>query len=361
MPLAPADRTPPGGLLMFASLPQRLTEILFGLLIVPLVARAQDEPVFQKVDRGAITQKVVERGELRAANAVDVSCKVRNRGDGKTATAIRWVIEDGSMVKKGDKIIELDSTALQDQVRMKEIAVAQAQARLVQADSDRKTVESLNRSEVQAAELGIEIAAAEAKHMTGAAELEKKQIEVKIRRAKLGAEAAKEQAAASNETIHKKMAEMAECEVEIAELELKKLTDRDDLQKKRTELQTLMAKRGLETAKLQSSGRVTKAEADIAAAKAAHDAERARLEAAKDELSTCTVTAPSDGLLVYYVPEQSRFGSGGAHIVAQGEPVREGQKLVQIVDLSRMQVSTRVHEAMVSFLKTGQSATVRID
>src|SRR5262249_8625762 len=150
-------------------------------------------------------------------------------------------------------------------------------------------------------------------------------------------------------------------EVEIAELELKKLTDRDDLHKKRTELQTLTAKRGLETAKLQSSGRVTKAEADIAAAKAAYEAERGRLEAAKEELAGCTVTAPSEGLLVYYVPEQSRFGSGGALVVAQGEPVREGQKLAQIVDLSRMQVLTRVHEAMVSRLNKGQNATVRVD
>src|SRR5262249_8359163 len=35
-------------------------------------------------------------------------------------------------------------------------------------------------------------------------------------------------------------------------------------------------------------------------------------------------------------------------IVAQGEPVREGQKLMRIPDLDKMVVNTRVHEAMVS-------------
>jgi HlyD family secretion protein len=347
---------------MFASLQQRLIGIVFGLMLAPLAASAQDEQVFQKVERGPVTQTVVERGELRAANAVDIVCKVRNRGDGKVATTIRWVIDDGAMVKKGDKIVELDSGAIQDQVRAMEIAVAQAQARLVQADSDRKTIESLNRSEIQAAELGIEIAAAEAKHAVSVSALEKRQMEVRIRRAKLGAEAAKEQAAATGEAIHKKMAEMAECEVEIAELELKKLTDRDDVQKKRTDLQTLMARRGVETAKLQSSGRTTKAEADLAATKAAFEAERARLETAKEELAACTMAAPADGLAVYYVSEQSRSGFGSAQsVIAQGEPVREGQRLIQIVDLMRLQAATRVHEISVRYVRTGQLAALTVD
>src|SRR5258708_30062325 len=72
----------------------------------------------------------------------------------------------------------------------------------------------------------------------------------------------------------------------------------------------------------------------------------------EDEIKKCLILAPQDGLVVYYVPEQSRFGSGSQQsIVAQGEPVREGQKLMRIPDLSKMIVNTRVHEAMVSRVK----------
>ena len=54
-------------------------------------------------------------------------------------------------------------------------------------------------------------------------------------------------------------------------------------------------------------------------------------------------------MVVYYVSEQSRYGSGSQQsIIAQGEPVKEGQKLMRIPDLRRMLVNTKVHEAMVS-------------
>ncbi len=81
--------------------------------------------------------------------------------------------------------------------------------------------------------------------------------------------------------------------------------------------------------------------------------------------------APQDGLVVYYLSDQARSGGGSQQgIVAQGEPVREGQKLMQIPDLSQMVVNVRVHEAMVSTLhneknpkdkSTWQLAQIRID
>ena len=45
----------------------------------------------------------------------------------------------------------------------------------------------------------------------------------------------------------------------------------------------------------------------------------------------------------------TRFGGGVQQaIVAQGEPVREGQKLLRVVGLKQMAVQTRVHEALVA-------------
>jgi multidrug efflux pump subunit AcrA (membrane-fusion protein) len=52
------------------------------------------------------------------------------------------------------------------------------------------------------------------------------------------------------------------------------------------------------------------------------------------------------------VPDQGRFGAGSQQsIVAQGENVKEGQKLLRIPNLGKMQVNVRVHEAMVSRLR----------
>src|SRR5205807_5736179 len=80
------------------------------------------------------------------------------------------------------------------------------------------------------------------------------------------------------------------------------------------------------------------------------------------EIKKCKIYAPQEGMVVYYVPEQARFGGGSQQsIVAQGEPVREGQKLMQIPDLKHMLVNTKVHEALVSRVHRDQQATVRVD
>jgi multidrug efflux pump subunit AcrA (membrane-fusion protein) len=47
--------------------------------------------------------------------------------------------------------------------------------------------------------------------------------------------------------------------------------------------------------------------------------------------------------------------------VAEGEPVREGQKLMSIPDLERMQVVIKVHEVFISSVRTKQPALIRVD
>jgi hypothetical protein len=67
-------------------------------------------------------------------------------------------------------------------------------------------------------------------------------------------------------------------------------------------------------------------------------------------------------MVVYFVPEQARNGGGSQQsIIAQGEPVREGQKLMQIPDLRKMLVNTKVHEALVARVRPGQPVSVRIN
>jgi RND family efflux transporter MFP subunit len=63
-------------------------------------------------------------------------------------------------------------------------------------------------------------------------------------------------------------------------------------------------------------------------------------------------------MLVYNIPE----GSGARDlVVAQGEPVREGQKVLTVSSLKRMAVRTRVHEGEINKVRSGQKVEVRVD
>ena len=89
--------------------------------------------------------------------------------------------------------------------------------------------------------------------------------------------------------------------------------------------------------------------ADEAAKKAVYDQELDRLREEEKYEKYYRMVAPQSGMVVYFIPEQARFGGGAQQgTVAQGEPVREGQKLIRIPNLGKMLVNARVHEAMVS-------------
>ena len=95
--------------------------------------------------------------------------------------------------------------------------------------------------------------------------------------------------------------------------------------------------------------------------KSVHEQEFTKYKDIEEEIRKCKLYAPIDGLVVYYVPEQTRFGVGRQALVAQGEAVTENQKLMQIPDLKHMYVNAKVHEALISQIHKGLPASVRVD
>src|SRR5207248_4993938 len=87
------------------------------------------------------------------------------------------------------------------------------------------------------------------------------------------------------------------------------------------------AELALDRVKKQAVAKEAQADADRKAKQAVYAQEQSKYGEIEEEIRKCIITSPQDGLVVYYVPEQARFGMGQQQsVVAQGEPVREGQK-----------------------------------
>lgn len=84
------------------------------------------------VTRGALEERILLTGELEADHSVDLVAP-RTEGWG---VAIRWLAEDGALVRKGDKVVELDNTAVLETISDLELAVIQTGTEL---DSQRAT------------------------------------------------------------------------------------------------------------------------------------------------------------------------------------------------------------------------------
>jgi hypothetical protein len=257
---------------------------------------------FHTVKRGDVAFTIVERGALEPGESSDVFCRLKARQKGSAvASTIKWVIDDGTFVKKGEKLIELDDAALQDQRRAQRAALEQAEAARKKAATDLKLVRMEN-------------------------EVEQKLAAITLR---------------------------------LAELQLKQFKGEDHDRKEILQLKVEHARLTGERLKIQGKAREAQVEADLQARSAALELETARLREIEEQLKQCVLTAPRDGFAVYYVP--ARRPGAGQPILAQGEPVYEGQKLIQIADLKRMAVQVRVHEALVARVRNGQAATVRVD
>src|SRR6185436_15424667 len=112
-----------------------------------------------------------------------------------------------------------------------------------------------------------------------------------------------------------------------AEEQKRVLTEYEKLQQEtdlRNKLET--AKRDLATAKAQSLSDETQARSKRDTAQSTFLHEQSRYKDMIDQLQKCKVWAPRTGIVVYYIPEQARWGIGSnQRIVAQGESVNEGQ------------------------------------
>jgi HlyD family secretion protein len=170
-----------------------LLVLLVGLLVASAggmawykVANSPSERtdlITHTVRREPLRVTVVERGTLESATNQDIVVRVKAKTQGsQVATTIKWVIDDGARVKKGDLLAELDDSALQETLKTQKIAVEQANAAWLQAEEEYKIVESQNQTDVKTAEIAKELAEIDLeKFLKGDYQQQKKDIEGRIK------------------------------------------------------------------------------------------------------------------------------------------------------------------------------------
>jgi multidrug efflux pump subunit AcrA (membrane-fusion protein) len=356
------------------------------------LSTARTDILTAPVRKGKLAITVKERGILESAENNDVTCRVRARTQNATvATTIKWVIDDGSHVKKGDLLVDLDDSGLVENLKAQNITVDKARADWISAQEQYKITISQNESDLQTKRTTLELAKIDLeKYQKGDFPQSLKDVEGRIKVAESDLEQQRDRAAWAQRMLKKGYYTVSQADAEQSKLqslqlalakvqeEKRVLTDPTYGLKKRTETdyqnKVVQAKDELERAEGQARAKELTSRTDRDSKKSILDQELAKQKDLEDEIKKCKIYAPQDGLVVYYVPEQTRFGSGSQQsIVAQGEPVREGQKLMRIPDLKHMMVNTRVHEALVSNVRgetrddrgkidyRGQDARVRVD
>lgn len=275
---------------------------------------------------------VSERGQLESSKNQVVSCEVEG------STTIITIVPEGTRVKKGDLVCELDSATLRDNLTNQKISTQEKDAAYQNAKLTREVaeisvteyIEGTYKQERATMEGDISLATSDLvradDRVIWATKMYEKGYVSKAQ--KVSEELTRQQA------FFKK--EQSESKLKVLEKYTKPKTIKD------------------------LTSEVEKAKSDELAKQQTFELEKSKEAKLERQIAKCKLYAPSDGLVVYANDTGRMFGSNQPQI-EEGATVRERQAIFSLPDVTKMQVNTKVHESQIHKIEPGQRARIRIE
>jgi RND family efflux transporter MFP subunit len=269
--------------------------LLLVILIMAFVPKSLNIATAEVV-KGEFIIDLNLRGEVDALKSTNVSVPRMRR---RMLLQIIDMAEEGTIVKKGDFLIQMDTSDAEQKVEEAGDKLANANAQL---ESEKATISSNMaqlHSQLEREKYNYEQAKLSLKMMQFEAEAKKQEYELNMKKAEVALAQAEEKIA-SQKIIDRATRKKAELEVRQAELELKE---------------------------------------------------------AEQALDKLTLKAPIDGLVVY----KEIWKGGNMEKVQVGDTPWPGMPVIGIPDLSVMQAKVTVNEVDISKIEKGQNAIITVD
>jgi HlyD family secretion protein len=233
-------------------------------------------------------------------------------------------------------LVELDSSALEDELKRQRITVASAEAQVISSEATVRT----NEISLQ-------------EYLKGTYQSERKAIlseiavaEQELRKAELNLDSARRLAAKG--MLKGLQIEAEEFAVSNARNVLESAEARlgvlDNLTKERN--------------KVQLESEIEAARARLSSDQSVLAEEQSKLAEIQDQIRKCVIFSPADGIVIY---NNQRSGRGGSEfIVEEGAIVRERQSIIRLPDPSKMQVKALINESRIVRIAPGMVSKVRV-
>ncbi|MBN2456194.1 MAG: hypothetical protein JXB29_06640 [Sedimentisphaerales bacterium] len=327
-----------------------------------------DGPTYQ-VKRGPLTISFVESGTIKARDQIIIKNEVEGR------TSIISLIPEGIRVKKGDLLVELDASSLEDQKIDQEIRVQNAEASYIGLKENLAVVENQAKSDVDLATLKYEFAKQDMdKYIQGEYPYQLDKADAEITLAKQELVQATETLQWSNQLFKEKY--ISQTELQKDELaEKKKALDVQLAQKSKELLAEYTYKRdlaqlksdvsqaemALERTQRKARADVIQAQADLKAKEAEFLRQKDKLQKIEDQIKKTKIYAPADGLAIYATSARRGGFRSSVEPLDEGREVREREELIYlpIGNLSKAEIT--IHESNLEKTQIGLPAIITVD
>ncbi|HYE33226.1 MAG TPA: efflux RND transporter periplasmic adaptor subunit [Methylomirabilota bacterium] len=345
-----------------------LAALALGLFIWAIVPRtkALANEAFYNIRRGDFLISIVEGGTIEAVSEVVVRSELEG-----TARIIQ-IVPEGTYVKKGDLLVEMDSSAAQDQLNQQLINYEKARYTLIQAQEQLEIQKSIVESDVRAAELKLEFAKKDLqKYVEGESLQLRRNLEIELTNIRENLALAEERFEWSEKLAQKGFETKSNLDKDrlaVSQYKLRheqaqkalELFEKFDYPKQKRQLESNVDEAGNELArvKLQGERRLAQYKADVSTQESTLELSKKKLERDEANVKACKIFAPQDGLVVYAI-SQNRFSNES--LIEAGATVRNRQELIKLPDVSEMKLLVKIHESHVTMVQPGQTAYIVLD
>jgi len=348
--------------------------VAIGLAVVWLkVVRAGessiDEIATAVVERGPLTISVLETGTIKSRDQRIIKNEVEGR------TTIVWLIPEGSQVKEGDLLVQLDASTMDDDRIEQEIRTQNAEAAYINAEETLKVVENQAISDVNVAELTLEFAIQDLdQYKVGQYPNELTAAQSEIDLAKEELTRAEETLTWSKRLYEEKYISLTELQadqlavsrgknkVELAENDLELLKEFTyKRQIKQLDSDVHQARMALERARASSRADVIQAKADLNAKEQEYERQKAKLAKLLDQIAKAEVRAPADGMAIYGTTAKRGGWRDNREPMDVGVEVYERQELIYLPTTASAMAEVDIHEASLEKVRVGLPAVVTVD
>jgi HlyD family secretion protein len=299
---------------------------------------AVEDLIVRPVIRGSFEHIVLEQGTVESPagdELREVRCKVKGRST--TGTPVLWAIDEGTHVQAGDKLVQLDSSALEQELVTQKIACNTSAAAEVQAENT-----------LRAAEI------ARVEYLEGSFKQEEQAIlseifvaEENLRRAQLAYKSTERLAAKG--IVTSLQLEGDQFAVDKAKNELDAARGKLEVLRKYTQPKMLK----------QYDSDIATAQAKWQAEKDSHELEVKKRKDLEQQIEACTIVAPIAGQVVHGNLYSRRGGS--EFVLEPGSMIRERQIVIRLPDPTKMQIKALVNESRVSQVAAGMPVAISLE
>lgn len=268
-----------------------------ALLLARGPATKGDSQVSSRVKKGLFNVVVTTSGELRALKFVQINVPQNSQQADQYQMKIASIVPEGTLVKEGDVVAELDRSGLAAKLADVTLALQKAQAVYEQASLDSLLNLSTARENIHTMELGLE---------------EKK--------------LAKEQAVYEAPTI-----------------------------KRQAEIDYEKADRALTQSRQDYKTKTEQAKAKMREVGADFERQKNKLKVVQDVMAAFTIKAPAPGMVTYVKEWNGKKKTAGSQVNSWDPAV------ATLPDLTRMESITYVNEIDVRKITVGQPAELTLD